>query len=149
MKRKSNRKKNIKKNKKGGFIEGLATTYIVPIAGRILSIAFFGFLSMYFKGKISQTNAILKQPEYVQAAANLKAAKKQQKLEGTSKSSMLKDKLSNLSIPKPNMPQLGQTQGYPVVQGGSTSRSLCYFQKFKDKLLSNHKNNQHRVRKML
>ena len=85
---------------------------------------------MYFKGKISQTNAILKQPEYVQAAANLKAAKKQQKLEGTSKSSMLKDKLSNLSIPKPNMPQLGQTQGLPEVQGevlpevqGSTSRS--------------------------
>ena len=30
---------------------------------------------------------------------------------------MLKDKLSNLSIPKPNMPQLGQTQGLPEVQG--------------------------------
>ena len=75
MKRKSNRKKIIKKNKKGGFIEGLATTYIVPIAGRILSIAFFGFLSMYFKGKISQTNEILRQPEYVQAAANLKLPK--------------------------------------------------------------------------
>ena len=128
MKRKSNRKKNIKKNKKGGFIEtlgGIGTTYVLPIAGRILSIAFLAFLSIYFKGKISQTNAILKQPEYIQAALNKKAAKtdrgifpanRLQNVGGPSKASMLKDKLGSLSIPKPNMPQLGQ-QSLPEVQG--------------------------------
>ena len=118
MKRKSNRKKSIN-NKKGGFIEtlsGIGTTYIVPIAGRILSIAFLAFLSMYFKGKISQTNETLKQPEYVTAAEKLQNEKRKEKLEGTSKSSMLKDKLGSLSIPKPNMPQLGQ-QSLPEVQG--------------------------------